>query len=76
MSRAGRSSPGSTEQQRSAGEQGQGRRFGRHRSVPAMPHHLPLFATFGMVALLVGPLARLPIDLGADLLEWLTRPAR
>jgi hypothetical protein len=36
-------------------------------------HHLisnlPLFGTFGMAAMLVGPLARVPIDLGAWLLE-------
>jgi hypothetical protein len=41
-------------------------------------HHLimnlPIVGTLGVVALLVGPLARLPIDLGAWLLErgaWL-----
>jgi hypothetical protein len=36
-------------------------------------NNLPVFGTLGMVALLVGPLARLPIDLGAWLLEMLTR---
>jgi hypothetical protein len=41
-------------------------------------HHLmmnlPIVGTLGVVALLVGPLARVPIDLGAWLLErgaWL-----
>jgi len=38
-------------------------------------HHLmsnlPVFATLGMAAILVGPLARVPIDLGAWLLEML-----
>ena len=36
-------------------------------------NNLPVFGTLGMVALLVGPLARLPIDLGAWLLEMLAR---
>jgi hypothetical protein len=41
-----------------------------------MMHHLmmnlPLVGTLGMAALLAGPLARLPIDLGAWVLErWL-----
>jgi hypothetical protein len=36
-------------------------------------NNLPVFGTLGMVALLVGPLARLPIDLGAWLLEMLVR---
>jgi hypothetical protein len=36
-------------------------------------NNLPEFGTLGVVALLAGPLARLPIDLGAWLLE---RPAR
>jgi hypothetical protein len=31
--------------------------------------NLPVFGTLGVVALLAGPLARLPIDLGAWLLE-------
>jgi hypothetical protein len=35
--------------------------------------NLPVFATLGVVAVLVGPLARLPIDLGAWLLEGLDR---
>jgi hypothetical protein len=34
-------------------------------------NNLPVFGTLGVVALLVGPLARLPIDLGAWLLEML-----
>jgi len=42
-----------------------------------MYHHLmrtlPVFGTLGVVALLAGPLARLPIDLGAWLLEMLAR---
>jgi hypothetical protein len=40
-------------------------------------HHLmmnlPVFGTLGVVALLAGPLARLPIDLGAWLIEMLVR---
>ena len=36
-------------------------------------NNLPVFGTLGMVALLAGPLARLPIDLGAWLLEMLVR---
>jgi hypothetical protein len=40
-------------------------------------HHLmmnlPVFATLGMVAVLVGPLARVPIDLGAWLLDRVDR---
>jgi hypothetical protein len=40
-------------------------------------HHLmmnlPVFATLGVVAVLVGPLARVPIDLGAWLLERFDR---
>ena len=35
--------------------------------------NLPVFGTLGLVALLAGPLARLPIDLGAWLLEMLVR---
>ena len=31
--------------------------------------HLPVFGTLAMAALLTGPLARLPIDAGAWLLE-------
>jgi hypothetical protein len=37
-------------------------------------HHLqnlPVLGTLGMVAMLTGPLARVPIDLGAWLLEML-----
>ena len=37
---------------------------------------LPIVGTCGVIALLAGPLARLPINLGAWLLEWLCRPAR
>src|SRR5215831_13212581 len=36
-------------------------------------NNLPVFGTLGVVALLVGPLARLPIDLGAWFLEMLVR---
>ena len=36
--------------------------------------HLPVVGTCGVVALLAGPLALLPINLGAWLLEWLSRP--
>jgi hypothetical protein len=40
-------------------------------------HHLmqnlPVLGTLGMAAMLVGPLARVPIDLGAWLLEMLCR---
>ena len=42
-----------------------------------MHHHLmsdlPVVGTLGVVALLAGPLARLPIDPGARLLERLAR---
>ncbi len=38
--------------------------------------HLPIVGTCGVVALLTGPLAQLPINLGAWLLEWLCRPTR
>jgi hypothetical protein len=34
---------------------------------------LPVYGTLGVVALLAGPLARLPIDLGAWFLEMLVR---
>ena len=33
--------------------------------------HLPIVGTCGVIALLAGPLARLPINLLAWLLEWL-----
>ena len=36
-------------------------------------NNLPVFGTLGMAAVLVGPLARLPIDLGAWLLDILVR---
>jgi hypothetical protein len=36
-------------------------------------NNLPVLGTLGMVALLAGPLARLPIDLGAWLLDLLVR---
>jgi hypothetical protein len=36
-------------------------------------NNLPVFGTLGVVALLAGPLARLPIDLGAWFLEMLVR---
>ena len=36
-------------------------------------NNLPVFGTLGVVALLAGPLARLPIDLGAWFLEILAR---
>jgi hypothetical protein len=35
--------------------------------------NLPVVGTLGVAAVLVGPLARLPIDLGAWLLECLAR---
>jgi len=38
--------------------------------------HLPVVGTCGVVALLAGPLALLPINLGAWLLEWLCYPTR
>jgi hypothetical protein len=38
--------------------------------------NLPVFATLGVVAVLVGPVARLPIDLGAWLLESADRRLR
>jgi hypothetical protein len=46
------------------------------RELRAMYHlmqNLPVFATLGMAAMLAGPLARLPIDLGAWVLEMLVR---
>jgi hypothetical protein len=36
-------------------------------------HDLPVLGTLGVVAVLTGPLARLPIDLGAWLLDELAR---
>ena len=36
--------------------------------------HLPIVGTCGVIALLAGPLAQLTINLGAWLLEWLSRP--
>ncbi len=36
-------------------------------------NNLPVFATLGMVALMTGPLARVPIDLGAWLLDILVQ---
>jgi len=38
--------------------------------------HLPIVGTCGVIALLAGPLARLPINLGAWFLGWLCRPTR
>jgi len=38
--------------------------------------HLPIVGTCGVIALLAGPLARLPINLGAWFLKWLCRPTR
>ena len=38
--------------------------------------HLPIVGTCGVIALLAGPLARLPINLGAWLLERLCCPTR
>jgi hypothetical protein len=35
--------------------------------------NLPVLGTLGVAAILVGPLARVPIDLGAWLLEMLCR---
>ena len=44
---------------------------GRVRSSPLhnLMTHLPVFGTLAMAALLTGPLARLPIDAGAWILE-------
>jgi hypothetical protein len=36
-------------------------------------HNLPVLGTLGVAAVLVGPLARLPIDLGAWFLDVLVR---
>jgi hypothetical protein len=36
-------------------------------------NNLPVLGTLGIAAMLVGPLARLPIDLGAWLLDMLVR---
>jgi hypothetical protein len=36
-------------------------------------NNLPVLGTLGVVSLLAGPLARLPIDLGAWLLDMLVR---
>jgi hypothetical protein len=36
-------------------------------------NNLPVLGTLGMVAMLAGPLARLPIDLGAWLADMLVR---
>jgi hypothetical protein len=36
-------------------------------------NNLPVLGTLGMVAMLAGPLARLPIDLGAWFLDTLVR---
>ena len=36
-------------------------------------HNLPVVGTLGVAAVLVGPLARVPIDLGAWLLDRLVR---
>lgn len=38
--------------------------------------HLPAVGTCGVIALLAGPLAQLPINLGAWLLDWLSSPSR
>ena len=38
--------------------------------------HLPVVGTCGVVALLAGPLAQLPINLGAWLLDWLSSSSR
>ena len=49
---------------------------GTHRELRTLYYlmrNLPVFGTLGVVALLAGPLARLPIDLGAWLLDLLDR---
>ena len=49
---------------------------GTHRELRTMYHlmrNLPVVGTLGVVAMLAGPLARLPIDLGAWLLDLLVR---
>ena len=51
----------------------QRRRTERLRTMYHLMNNLPVFGTLGAVALLAGPLARLPIDLGAWLLEILAR---
>ena len=38
--------------------------------------HLPAVGTCGVIALLAGPLAQLPINLGAWLLDWLSSSSR
>ena len=38
--------------------------------------YLPIVGACGVVALLAGPLAQLPINLGAWLLDWLSSPSR
>ena len=43
------------------------------RTMYHLMNNLPVVGTLGVVALLAGPLARLPIDLGAWLLEILAR---
>ena len=49
---------------------------GTQRELTTMYHlmqNLPVLGTLGIAAILVGPLARVPIDLGAWLLEVLCR---
>jgi hypothetical protein len=49
---------------------------GTQRELLTMYHlmnNLPVLGTLGVGAMLVGPLARLPIDLGAWLLEMLVQ---
>ena len=43
------------------------------RTMYHLMNNLPVVGTLGVVALLAGPLARLPIDLGAWFLEILAR---
>jgi hypothetical protein len=48
-----------------------GRGHDRRPTIYHQLHNLPVFGALGVLALLAGPLARLPIDLGAWLLERL-----
>ena len=43
------------------------------RTMYHLMHNLPVLGTLGVTAVLVGPLARLPIDLGAWALDILVR---
>lgn len=57
----------------------EGNHEGTHPEISTMYHllrTLPVCGTLGMIALLSGPLARLPIDVGAWLLDHLDRRLR